>query len=80
MLKIKDVIEKLQELNDDDYLVSFEIEPEINCYEQLNGAGFEEIKYRYTIILEQNNVTIRKYINKYGIKEYVREKVEKVKE
>ena len=77
MLKIKDVIEKLQELNNDDYLVSLEIEPEINCYEQLNGDGFEAIKYRYTIILEQKNATIEKYINKHGIKEYVREKLEK---
>lgn len=73
MLKIKKIIEKLQELNDDDYTVEMEVEPIINCIENINGDGWETTKYRYTITLESTEVT-RKYKNKYGIKEYVDKK------
>lgn len=70
MLKIKDIIEKLRELNEEDYFVNIEVEPIINCYEQFDGNGYEEIKYRYTIILENKNPTIRRYENKNGVKNY----------
>lgn len=33
MLKIEDIIKKLQELNEDDYKISMEIEPIIDCIE-----------------------------------------------
>ena len=74
MLKIKDIIEKLQELNDDEYTITMEIEPIIDCYENIAGDGIETIKYRYTITLESQEKS-RRYKNKYGIKEYL-EKVD----
>ena len=70
MLKVKDIIEKLQELNDNDYIVELEVEPIINCVEQLNGIGWETTKYRYIITLESEEKT-RKYKNDHGIKEYL---------
>lgn len=69
-MKISDIIKKLQELNDDDYTINIEIEPIINCIENINGEGLETIRYQYTIILESKEI-IRKYKNKHGIKEYV---------
>ncbi len=70
MLKIKDVIDKLQELNEEEYTIEMEVEPIVNCYEQLNGDGLETIKYRYNIILESKEKS-RRYKNKNGIKEYM---------
>lgn len=69
-MKIKDIIEKLQELNDEEYIVNMEIEPIVNCMENIAGDGIETIKYRYVIILEGQEKS-RKYKNKYGIKEYI---------
>lgn len=73
MLKIKDLIEKLKELNEDDYEISLEVEPIVECIEQINGTGWETTKYRYTITLESNEV-VRKYKNNHGIKEYIDKK------
>ena len=74
MLKIKDVIDKLQELNEEEYTIEMEVEPIVNCYEQLNGDGLETIKYRYNIILESKEKS-RRYKNKNGIKEYMNRQV-----
>ena len=70
MLKIKDVIDKLQELNEEEYTIEMEVEPIVNCYEQVNGDGLKTIKYRYNIILERKEKS-RRYKNKNGIKEYM---------
>lgn len=69
MLKIRDVIDKLQKLNEDEYTISVEVEPIVECMENLIGNGIETIKYRYTITLESQEVT-RRYTKKNGIKEY----------
>lgn len=69
MLKIEDIIKKLQELNEDNYKISMEIEPIIDCIEQLDGTGCETTTYTYTITLE-SSPTIKKYVNKNGVKEY----------
>ena len=69
MLKIEDIIKKLQELNEDDYKISMEIEPIIDCIEHLDGTGWETTTYTYTITLE-SRPTIKKYVNKNGVKEY----------
>lgn len=73
MLKIRDVIDKLQELNEEEYIIDFQAEPIVECMENLLGNGIETIKYRYTITLESQEAT-RRYTKKNGIKEY--EKVE----
>lgn len=70
MLKIKNIIERLEELNEDEYTIEMEIEPIVNCIEQLDGIGWETTKYRYTIILESQETT-RPYKNNNGIKEYI---------
>lgn len=75
MLKIKDIIEKLQELNDDDYTVELEVEPIINCIELACGTSRETTKYRYIITLEGNEKT-REYKNEHGIKKYLDKKGE----
>ena len=72
-MKLKDVISKLQELDGDDFIVEIEVEPIVNCLEQLDGIGWETTKYRYTITLESKEVT-RKYKNRHGIKEYLESK------
>lgn len=69
-IKIKDVIKKLQELNDDDYKINIEVEPIINCIESINGDGWETTRYQYTIVLEGKEI-VRKYKNEHGIKKYV---------
>lgn len=74
-MKLKDIIQKLQELNSDDFVVEMQVEPIINCIEQLDGIGWETTRYRYTIILESKDIT-RKYKNKHGIKEYLETKGE----
>ena len=74
-MKLKDIIQKLQELNGDDFAVEMQVEPIINCVEQLDGIGWETTRYRYTIILESKDIT-RKYKNKHGIKEYLESKGE----
>lgn len=71
MLKIEDIIKKLQELNEEDYTIELEVEPIVDCVEQYDGTGFETTKYRYTIVLENKNAIIRKYKNKFGYKEYI---------
>lgn len=68
-MEIKDIIEKLQELNNEEYIVNMEVEPIIDCYETLDGNGIETIKYRYIIILESKEKN-RKYKNNNGIREY----------
>lgn len=72
MIKIKDIIEKLQELNEEEYIASMEIEPIVTRLENISGDGIETIKYRYTITLEGQEET-RKYKNKYGMIEYVKD-------
>lgn len=74
-MELKDIIQKLQELNSDDYVAEMQVEPIINCIEQLDGIGWETTRYRYTIILESKDIT-RKYKNKHGIKEYLETKGE----
>lgn len=74
-MKLEYVIKKLQELNSDDYRVGMEVEPIIDCVEQLDGTGWETTKYRYTIVLEGKEV-IRPYKNHYGVKEYLDSKGE----
>ena len=72
MLKIEDIINRLKVLKEEDYFVSFNIEPTIDCFETYNGDGYEEIKYTYTITLEQKEPTIRKYKKIGSFKEYER--------
>ena len=69
-MKIKDVIKKLEELKEEDCKIYMEIEPMIDCIEQLDGTGYEITTYRYTITLERNPI-IRKYKNINSIKEYL---------
>ena len=72
-MKIKDIIKRLQELDDKEYIVEMEVEPIVSCIEQLNGIGWETTKYRYTITLESKEIT-RKYKNEYGLKKYLDKK------
>jgi len=69
-VKIKDVIKKLEELKEEDYKIYMEVEPIVNCIEQLNGLGYETTTYQYTITLERNPI-VRRYKNTNGIKEYL---------
>ena len=69
-IKIKDIIEKLQELNDEDYKVYIKVEPEVELFENYNGTGTELTKYVYNIILESNETT-RMYKNEHGIRKYL---------
>ena len=69
-MKIKDVIKKLEELKEEDYKIYMEVEPIVNCIEQLNGIGYETTTYQYTITLERNPI-VRRYKNTNGIKEYL---------
>lgn len=69
-MKIKDVIKKLEELKEEDYKIYMEVEPIVDCIEQLDGTGYETITYKYNITLERNPI-IRKYKNINGIKEYL---------
>lgn len=75
-MKIKDIIQRLQELDDKEYIVEMEVEPIVSCIEQVNGIGWETTKYRYTITLESKKIT-RKYKNKGGYKEYLDKKGDK---
>lgn len=69
-MKIKDIIKKLEELKEEDCKIYMEIEPMIDCIEQLDGTGYETTTYKYSITLERNPI-IRKYKNINGIKEYL---------
>ena len=71
MIKIEDIINRLKILNEEDYIVSLDIEPNITCYEMLSGEGYEETKYTYTITIEQKKPTVREYINRFGVKTYI---------
>lgn len=70
MLKVEDIINKLQELKNDDYFIEFNVEPEINRFENITGKGVEEVRYTFEIILKQKEPYIRKYQNNRGIIEY----------
>ncbi len=74
MLGIKDIIRKLQELEDKDYIVHFEADPSIDCFENLSGEGIEKARYTYNITITQKNPYVRKYKNINGIREYYNEK------
>lgn len=69
-MKIKDVIKKLEELKEEDCKIYMEVEPIVDCIEQLDGTGYEAITYQYTITLERNPI-VRHYKNINGIKEYL---------
>lgn len=69
-IKIKDIIEKLQELNGEDYKVYIKVEPEVELFENYDGTGIELTKYVYNIILESNETT-RMYKNEHGIRKYL---------
>ena len=69
-IKIKDVIKKLQELNDEDYKVYIKVEPEVNLFENYDGTGVEVTKYVYNITFESNEIA-RPYENKHGIRKYL---------
>ena len=68
-MKIEDIIKKLQELQEKDYKIYMEVNPIVDCLEQLDGTGYETITYQYTITLERNPI-VRHYKNINGIKEY----------
>ena len=67
---LKNIIEKLQQLNEDNFTVDISVEPIVECFETLLGDGIEETKYIYKIELSQKEPYRRKYKNKFGIKEY----------
>ena len=69
-MKIKDVIKKLEELKEEDCKIYMEVEPIVDCIEQVDGTGYETITYRYTITLERNPI-VRHYKNINGMKEYL---------
>jgi uncharacterized protein (UPF0335 family) len=69
-VKIKDIIKKLEELKEEDYKIYMEVEPIVDCLEQLDGTGYETTTYQYTIKLERNPI-VRHYKNINGIKEYL---------
>ena len=48
-MKIKDIIKKLEELKEEDCKIYMEIEPMIDCIEQLDGTGYEITTYKYLI-------------------------------
>ena len=69
-MKIKDIIKKLQELQEEDYKIHMEIEPIVDCVENYDGTGWETTKYQYTIILE-GKMLVRPYKNINGMREYI---------
>ena len=69
-MKIKDIIKKLEELKEEDCKIYMEIEPMIDCIEQLDCTGYEITTYKYNITLESNPI-VRHYKNINGIKEYL---------
>ena len=71
-MRIKDIIEKLQQLKEKDYTVHLEINPEVSRCEGISGKGIETRKYIYTITLVGKETHIE-YKNKGGIIEYVKE-------
>ena len=74
-MKIKDIIKRLQELNNEECIVNMEVKPIIECFEDLYGNGIETIKYQYTIEIEGKETT-QKYKNNHGIKEYLKKEEE----
>lgn len=71
-IKLKDIINKLKELDEDNCIIGFEVEPDVNCIEDYSGNGWETTKYTYTIIIKGNEI-VRRYKNHGGIKEYIKE-------
>ena len=71
-IKIKDIINKLKKLDENDYTIGFEVEPVVDCFEDLFGNGIETIKYIYTITMTSSEIS-RRYKNHNGIKEYIKE-------
>ena len=68
-MTLKEVIEKLQELNEEDFSITMEVIPLVERYEFVNGEGKEKITYSYNIKL-LGKAKIREYTNKCGIIEY----------
>ena len=71
-IKVKDVIKKLQELDDRDYKVYLDVKPTVDCLESVDGTGWETTKYTYTIILESDEI-VRRYKNDCGVRKYINE-------
>ena len=72
-MKKEDIIERLKVLDEKECYFDFEIEPNVERFENLNGEGLETISYTYTITITTKPKS-RKYKNNYGIIKYIKEK------
>lgn len=71
-MKLSEVIEKLQELNEEDFRINIEVEPEVNRYENVDGTGIETISYTYVITLQSFEKS-RRYKRKGVTIEYLKD-------
>ena len=69
-MKIKELIKKLQQLNENDYTIYCDVEPEVNRMENISGKGVETFRYIYKITLVSKEKS-RKYKRKNDIIEYL---------
>ena len=69
-MKIKELIKTLQQLNENDYTVYCDIEPEVTRMENTSGKGIETVRYIYKITLVGKEKS-RKYQRKHDIIEYL---------
>ena len=70
-MEIKDIIEKLQNLNEDDFTAQIEFDPIIDNVEYTDGTGLEIKNDRYIIVL-QKKAKVKTYRNINGMKTYTK--------
>lgn len=68
-MKLGEVIKILQDLDDNDREVYFEMMPIVDSFEDMDGEGIEIIKHKFTIEFEADEI-VREYKLINGVREY----------
>lgn len=71
-MQIKDIIEKLQNLNEEEFTAQIEFNPIVDNVEYTDGTGLEIVNDMYIITL-QKKAKVKTYKNINGVKKYKKE-------